>query len=116
MKHRHVGWLWWLLMLIAVEGMVQDARRAMAHGGELSPLPPDPADWVCQDSSTVVSQAATDAWCSTNVDRGVPAPPTLQIPPPLANLLAKDIFDVAFQSFLRGRVYDIVLGWKHDLN
>ncbi len=116
MKHRHVRWLWWLLILIAVEYMGQDSRQAMAQGGELPPLPPNPADWVCQNSLTVVSHGAIDTWCSTNVNRGLPTPATLQIPPPLANLLAKDLFDVAFQGFLRSRVYATVLGWKHDLN
>ena len=67
-------------------------------------------------SASVVSLAAIDAWCSTNVHRGLPTPAALQIPPPLANLLAKDVFDLAFQRFLRSRVYDTVLGWKHDLN
>jgi hypothetical protein len=62
------------------------------------------------------SECNIDAWCSTNVHRGLPTPAALQIPPPLANLLAKDTFDVAFQSFLRSRVYDTVLGWEHDLN
>jgi hypothetical protein len=86
------------------------------QGGELPPLPPDPADWVCQDSLSVVSPAAIDAWCSTDVQRGLPPPAALQIPPPLANLLAKDVFDLAFQRFLRSRVYETVLGWTHDLN
>jgi hypothetical protein len=88
----------------------------MAQGGELPPLPPNPADWVCQDSLSAVSPAAIDAWCSTNANRGLPTLTTLQIPPPLANLLAKNIFDVVFQGFLRRRVYDTVLGWKHDLS
>jgi hypothetical protein len=94
----------------------QGKRAGPEPRGELPPLPPNPAEWVCQDPASVVGPAAIDAWCSANVERGLPAAAALRIPPPLANLLAKDVFDVAFQSFLRSRVYDTVLGWKHDLN
>ena len=33
------------------------------------------------------------------------------MPPPLENLLAKDIFDMAFQGFLRRRGHATVLDW-----
>src|SRR5688572_3031973 len=114
MQYRHIGWLAWLLVFVAMGFTGQDPQQATDQGsalaallppqdaqpdpkqaGELPPLPPNPADWVCQDSLSVVSPAAIDAWCSTNVNRGLPTPTTLQIPPPLADLLAKDIFDVA---------------------
>jgi hypothetical protein len=64
----------------------------------------------------VVSQADVDAWCRTHVFRGLPAPAKLLTPPPLTDLLAKDLFDVAFQDFLRSHAYATVLGWQHDLN
>jgi hypothetical protein len=38
----------------------------------------------------------------------------LQTPPPLTDLLAKDVFDLAFQGFLRTRVSPTDLCWIHD--
>jgi hypothetical protein len=116
MTHRHTRWLLWLLVLAAMGWMGQDFQQAIALGGELSSLPPNPDDWVCQDSSSVVSQADIDAWCRMHVFRGLPAPATLLTPPVLTDLLAKDLFDVAFQDFLRSHAYATVLGWQHDLN
>jgi hypothetical protein len=116
MNHRHFRWLLWLLVLVALGGMGQNTQAAADLGGEMTPLPPNPDDWVCKDSVQVVSQAAMDAWCSLNRHRGLPAPARLQHPPALADLLAKDIFDVAFQSFLRRREYATDLGWTHDLS
>ena len=116
MKHRHIRWLLWLLVLVAIGGTGQNSQAAPDLHGEMTPLPPNPDDWVCKDSVPVVSQAAIDAWCSMHMHRGFPAPARLRNPPPLADLLAKDIFDMAFQGFLRRRGYATVLGWTHDLN
>jgi hypothetical protein len=99
MNPRHIRWLLWLLVLVAMGGTGQNGLPAPDPGGalsalplgatqprpeqgvELPPLPPDPAEWVCQDPVSVVSPAAIDAWCSANVNRGLPTPTTLQIPP-----------------------------------
>jgi hypothetical protein len=40
----------------------------------------------------------------------------LQTPLPLTDSLAKDVFDLAFQGFLRTRVYATDLGWIRDQN
>jgi hypothetical protein len=44
MTHRHTRWLLWLLVLAAMGWMGQDFQQAIALGGELSSLPPNPDD------------------------------------------------------------------------
>ena len=83
--------------------------------GKDESLPPDPQDWVCQDSVINLSEREINKWCMNNTDRGQPAPLDLRVPPPLADLAMKNIYDIALENFLRGFEY-VDLGWKHDLN
>jgi len=114
MTHRHIRLLLGLLLLIAISWTSQDLHQATALGGELPSLPPNPEDWVCQESTNMVTPADIDRWCRLPVFRGLPAPAALQVPPPEADLAAKNRFDVAYQDFLRSRAYATVLGWQHD--
>jgi hypothetical protein len=83
MAHRRVRLLLGLLVLVAMGYTSLDAQPSPHPGDAPPPLPPDPAEWVCQDSVRVVSPATIEAWCRMPVDRGRPAPMTLQLPPPL---------------------------------
>lgn len=80
------------------------------------PLPNDPLDWVCQDSLTEVTQQEIDEFCLLNVDKGEPAPPFLQEPPPISKLDMKNIYDLEFSDFLRDRTYATELDWIRDMN
>ena len=87
-------------------------------GGGTDPegLPTNPNDWVCPDSVIDISQGEIDTWCAENMDRGEPAPPALRIPPPLADLAMKNIFDEQYRDFIRNRRYATELDWNRDLN
>ena len=114
MTHRYIRVLLGLLLLLAISWTSQDLHQATAQGGELPALPPNPEDWVCQESTHVVTPADIDSWCRLQVFRGLPAPAALQVPPPEADLAAKNRFDGAYQDFLRSRAYATDLGWQHD--
>ncbi len=80
------------------------------------PLPPDPNDWVCDDSLAPATQTQIEQFCFANAGSGTPAPAFLQNPPPLSNFIEKNIYDIEFREFLRNRDYATVLGWNRDLN
>jgi hypothetical protein len=105
-----------LIFLIAVGLAGQGAQSAPPPLTEMSPLPPNPEDWVCRESTPPVTEDTIRAWCKANPRRGLPAHGILQRPPALGDLLEKNIFDEAFQAFLRSRAYATTLRWKHDLN
>jgi len=101
-----------LLLVLVLSGCDNDGSVQMFEPG---PLPPDPADWVCEPSLNLkVRQEEIKVLCQ-NTDRGDSAPIDLQIPPPLAELMMKNDFDEAYQNFLRNRVYDTELGWIRDI-
>ena len=80
------------------------------------PLPPNPEDWVCQDSVVVLSRAETARWCGDNVGQGEPLPPDLRSPPFLPALDEKNAFDDRLLHFIRSRTYANDLNWHSDRN
>ena len=81
-----------------------------------STLPDNPAKWVCQDPLTETTQQEIDEFCLLNVDKGEPAPPFLQEPPPISKLDMKNIYDLELSAFLRDRTYATELDWIRDKN
>jgi hypothetical protein len=88
---------------------------AACHNGEsgLSPplvdLPPDPKDWACVEP--VVTPDQTKAWCDAHPPSGDEA--VLPEPSTIANLDAKNVFDLELRDFLRGGGYK---SWTADLS
>jgi len=78
-------------------------------------LPPDPNDWVCENSLIGATQQQIDQFCQDVFNFGDPAPINLQNPPPLSDLNAANEYDLAFQEFVRERVYVNELGWVGDM-
>lgn len=114
MTQRYRRVLVWVLVLLTIRCTGLALLQAPALGAELPPLPPNPDDWVCKDSTSAVTPADIDRWCREQVFRGLPAPAPLRVPPPETDLVTKNLFDVAYQDFLRSRTYTTVLGWKRD--
>jgi hypothetical protein len=102
-----------LLTVLLFAGCASDGGGG---GSKQGPLPPNPQDWVCQDSVVELSQAEIDAWCTLNQDQGEPAPPELRNPPALSELVLKNEFDERLVGFLRNRVYATDLDWNRDMN
>ena len=114
MTHRYSRVLLWLLVFMAIRSTSLERPQAFALGAEFLPLPPNPDDWVCKDSISVVTPADMDQWCRQQVFRGLPIPAPLRVPPSEAELGAKNLFDVVYQSFLRSRAYATILKWTRD--
>lgn len=65
------------------------------------PFPPnEPSQWVCPGTNNI----SMEDFCSS-LNGVEPLPEELQNPPPLADLDAKNAFDLAFEAFLRERAY-----------
>jgi len=100
-----------LIFLISV-GCDNNQRQAPSAG----PLPPNPRNWVCQDSLAGATEQQIDEFCLLNTDKGEPAPPFLQDPPPISELDMKNIYDLGLRAFLRERTYAMELDWSRDMN
>lgn len=61
-------------------------------------LPPDPADWVCEQSPPPVPEKEIREWCEKHPDRGEPA--DLGVPGALSELPQKNAFDERLRDFL----------------
>ena len=104
--HRRTGSLLLICAAAILAGCSSD-DGGTPHGGG---LPPDPADWICEDQAPTALDLAQ--WCGDNPDRGEPV--DLGEPPPIAELAAKNFFDgQVLTPFLRSREY-AALGWKSD--
>jgi hypothetical protein len=78
------------------------------------PLPANPQDWVCQDT-TITTQEEIDAWCQSHPDRGRPVPPDLRDPPPPADFANYELYNERLKTFLTEGQYT-KLGWVYDMN
>ncbi len=66
-------------------------------------LPDDPREWICEDSTGPATQAEIDAWCAAHPDRGQPLPADLRDPPPPADFVAYQAYNVRLETFLVDR-------------
>jgi hypothetical protein len=101
--------LFGVLILLAISLTAQLHNSALA--ADVSPLPPDPEDWICK--APTLTPADIDRFC-TQASRGLPSPVLLRVPPPETDLFRKNLFDLAYRNFLRGRKYATELGWISD--
>jgi hypothetical protein len=105
--NRHLLLWVFVLLVIGLTGRFE----ASALAAEVSPLPPNPEDWICNEPT--VTPADIDRFCAQTL-RGLPAPALLRSPPPETDLFRKNQFDLAYQNFLRNRTYATELGWIPD--
>lgn len=75
-------------------------------------LPPNPDDWVCEQSPPPVPMERIRAWCDAHPERGERI--DLGVPGSISKLPQKNAFDKRLQDFLAGRRYDTELGWFSD--
>jgi len=79
-----------------------------------SPLPPDPMDWICEETNSKTQEVMQ--FCDSVTDFGTPAPENLRMPPSIFTLEEKNSFDLEFRDFLRNREYLNELNWIRDMN
>ncbi len=77
------------------------------------PLPPDPMDWICEETTTKTQDVMQ--FCNSVTDFGVPAPENLRSAPSIFNLEEKNNYDLEFQEFVRNRTYINELNWFGDM-
>lgn len=100
---------WWLVAV----GLFSVSAATYAD----TPLPPDPADWVCSGSRAAPTQAQIEALCGdgdATPDFGRPADLPAS-PATLGDLAAKNRYDEALVTFINDRRYK-KNGWKSDRN